>query len=315
MRYVFIVNPTAGKGDNLLLFHEIHKSIVQAGHTAVLCLTEKSEDAKAIAASYSREPDGETVLVSCGGDGTLNEIVCGLAGDVPVMALPMGTGNDFCKTLYGKDMDLARVIKAFGLTDGNIRFDTRKVDYIEADGRRSINIMSFGFDTHVVLRGKKMKENHPKLAGAAYKLSILPTLMQDGFRYRVRACLQVLGEDGSVQETEEDLRYALMAFCNGRFYGGGVMPAPRACPDDGILEMCYVDEVSVPGALPIIPKYVSGQGDRHRKVHFRRVVGGRLQAVEGQTLLGNCDGEIFETKSVSFRIVPGGITVCVPVSQ
>lgn len=101
MKYVFIVNPVAGNDDKKKLFYRIKSAFRQIDDELIIEETHKPGEAKTISADYAAKYGKNCVVVSCGGDGTIHEIVNGLAGtDTPMMVLPLGMGNDFAKKIY-----------------------------------------------------------------------------------------------------------------------------------------------------------------------------------------------------------------------
>lgn len=313
VKFVFIVNPKAGKGDNLMIYHSIIKAFDKKDDDIVLELTSCVGDATRLSTKYCREYGERCILVSCGGDGTLNEIVMGMEGKTPLMVLPMGTGNDFAKKIYGsKKPRVDQVLESFGFSSGRPRYRVTAIDYIHTGHMKSINIMSFGFDTAVTIRGKEIAENHRWLGQAAYKVALGASIIKDGLKFSIRCDLDCVDENGEKYRVVKDMDYTLMAFCNGSYYGGGFCPAPQADISDGILELCYMDQMSIPMDFPIIPRYSAGMAAGHKKVHMMRVVRGILTSTDGTALHGNCDGEPFESDEIKFNVVPGGINLCLP---
>ena len=124
MKYVFIVNPIAGNDNKIKIFSRIKSTFRLIDDEMIIEETKAQGDAKRISREYAERFGKDCVVVSCGGDGTVHEIANGLAGtDTPMMILPLGTGNDFAKKVYGtKKINVENVIKAFGLYSGKIRY-------------------------------------------------------------------------------------------------------------------------------------------------------------------------------------------------
>lgn len=100
MKVMVIVNPRAGKMKSKSALFDIAETICAAGHEPTVQITAKKEDGvlfakKAVAEEYD-------LVVCCGGDGTLNEVISGVidsGGEIPVGYIPAGSTNDFAKTL------------------------------------------------------------------------------------------------------------------------------------------------------------------------------------------------------------------------
>ena len=99
-KVLFIVNPNAGKmaiKENLI---DILSKFNARGYITTVYITQKANDAT----EYIRENgQGFDLIVSCGGDGTLNEILRGIADSeqpfAPIACIPAGTVNDFASSL------------------------------------------------------------------------------------------------------------------------------------------------------------------------------------------------------------------------
>lgn len=100
MKVMVIINPRAGKMKTKTALFDIAETFCRAGYEPVVQITAKKEDGimfakKAIAQEYD-------MVVCCGGDGTLNEVVSGVISSgskIPVGYIPAGSTNDFAKTL------------------------------------------------------------------------------------------------------------------------------------------------------------------------------------------------------------------------
>ena len=100
-KVLFIVNPTSGKMTIKNKLFEVLKLFSNAGFEPTVLMTEKSGDATTFAKNYAPQFDR---IISCGGDGTLNEIVTGIMSlppeeRRPVGFIPAGTTNDLADTL------------------------------------------------------------------------------------------------------------------------------------------------------------------------------------------------------------------------
>lgn len=313
MNFIFIVNPIAGEKDKNNLVRRMESSIRMSHHTFIKAETHKPGDAVTIARSFAEKYGEDGVIVSCGGDGTIHEIVNGISGTkIGLMALPLGTGNDFCKKIYHtKKPNVELVMKRFGLLDANIRFDIMPIDVIDVNGTKCVNVMSLGFDTKVETIGRKIAGKLPFLGKQAYNLAVLPCLFTS-MKYQADIDLVTM-KNGVQERRKERMDFTLMAFCNASYYGGGFCPAPNSKLDDGILDWCYVDVMNIPKAIPVIPRYAIGDADqRSDMVHLEQVVSGKITSVDGSSLQGNCDGENFDYSEVNFKVLHKAVNLYVP---
>lgn len=312
MKYIFVVNPIAGNDDKKQIFSRIKSTFRWIDDEMIVEETTCHGDAKNIAQKYSKQYGKDCVIVSCGGDGTVHEIANGLAGsDTPLMILPLGTGNDFAKKVYGtKKINVENVIKAFGFYNRKINYDVKPIDLIDYNGEKCINVMSYGLDTKVETIGRKIAAKVPALGHQAYNLAIFPVLLQS-LKYYINVDLDCIDKDGnSYKIHKEPLEYSLLAICNASYYGGGFCPAPDAVLDDGLLDFALCNPVKLTEAPGILPKYEKGQIDKIKQIDSGHIVGGRIWSTDGQPLLGNCDGENFDYNDVTFKIEKKALKLC-----
>ncbi len=314
MKYIFIDNPIAGNKDNHILFEQVKSAFRMSSDEMILEETKGPKHAMEIAANYADKYGKDAVIVSCGGDGTVHEISNGLCGkETPLMILPLGTGNDFAKKIYGtKKINAQNVIKSFGLHTGNIRYKIKPIDLIDYNGEVCNNVMSYGLDTKVETIGRKIAAKIPKLEATAYNIAIIPCVLQS-MKYHINIelnCIDSAGRPFVMKKTP--MEYTLMAICNASYYGGGFCPAPNSVLDDGLLDLCYVDSVNLIQALPLIPKYSAGTAaeTKPKIVHSCFVTSGRIWSTDGKPLLGNCDGENFDYTEVNFKVLPKALNLC-----
>src|SRR6201996_4984820 len=100
---------------------------------------------------------GYDVVVSFGGDGTLNEVANGLAGtDMPMAILPGGSANVVARSLGIPNDVVDATEHLLSLAD---QWEPRKIDLGRADDRRFVFACGMGLDATVV----KRVDAHPKL--------------------------------------------------------------------------------------------------------------------------------------------------------
>ena len=275
-----IANPNAKRGKKSCL-SAVEERLEARGAEYEFYFSERRGHAAELAAEISRA--GEGVLVAMGGDGTLNEVVCGMQNfDVPLGLIPAGTGNDFAEAAgipYGA--------KAVGLLDTAPKF----TDFLECgNGRRSINIAGLGIDVDILERCEKKKHGS---ARSKYYRSLLAALL----RYR--------GVDVEITaDGKTETRHALIAAaCNGTQFGGGIKFCPPAVLDDGKLDLVYVDQparIKLPYYLTKLKagKILSLAPAHHLLCEEVRIVPAKRGSVQ-------YDGEIFPADELHARIVTG----------
>jgi len=139
--------------------------------------------------------EGYDVVVAFGGDGTLNEVACGLAGtDVPVSVLPGGSTNVVCRTLGIPNDVVDATEHLLGLADD---FSPRKIDLGLANGRHFVFSCGAGLDATSASR----VDANPRLKARAgrwfYTWTAVSSFYSDYLRNPVRMRVEVEGEGDS----------------------------------------------------------------------------------------------------------------------
>lgn len=286
MKHVFIINPSAGKkGAAQAYVQEIRRLFGGADHE--IFFTERAGHAEELTRAAAQS--GETVRIyACGGDGTLNEVVCGAAGydNAAVTNIPLGTGNDFLK-IFGADYRAAFSDLA-ALADG----PQTAFDLIDCNGRLGLNIVCAGVDARVAADVHKYKRL-PMVGGiGAYILALIENVLFKGINRPTT--IEVEGETISGET-------AVICICSGRYYGGGFMPVGEAMPDDGILDMLVVTKVNLLIFARLVGKYAKGQYRLFPK-YIRHFHGTEIAFSSGEESVAVVDGEVMRDKSFRVRL-------------
>ena len=297
MRYIFILNPNAGKKDST---EKIKKVITQAMQSTDADYSFRVTEYRGHAVSVSRHEasKGDTVrLFACGGDGTLNEVASGAAGysNAQIGMIPCGSGNDYIK-LFGNASQFCDI-------RAQIDGEAHAVDMIKANDFYSINICSIGFDARVCHFQKSVKRI-PLMTG---KLSYFLALMR-ALAGKLATPLRITDCD-SGKAYDEEFVFSL-ATC-GRVYGGGYIGAPYAIPNDGLMDVTLFRKASHAAALKLIDKYKKGLHNEIKDYiySFRS----KKIKIQADTILPiNIDGEVEYADSVTFESLPGAVNFIIP---
>ena len=287
MRTRIIVNPGAGSvddvGDIVSALRE-HPSLDQPD----VKLTRGPGDGARFATDAVRE--GYQQIVACGGDGTLSEVVNGVGPDqrnVAVGVIPMGTGNDFARSV-GFPEDTRDALTLLG------EAVSRPIDLVHVQSgteRFGINVSAGGFSGQVDEElTPEVKATWGPLAYLRSALSVLPDLQ--GYT----TCIEV---DGSAEHCVEALNIVV---ANGRTAAGGIAVAPEARLDDGLLDLVVVHMAALKQLAALAPRILLGKHLDHELVEFRRVTSVRLRSSPGMWF--NVDGELIGKEPIAFEVVP-----------
>ncbi len=277
-----IANPNAKHGKKSC-FAQVEARLKERGADYTLCFSERRGHLTELARQISAA--GEGILVAMGGDGTLNETVCGMENfeKVPLALIPAGTGNDFAEA--------AGVPWGAAAVDFILDGSPKPTDFLEcSDGRRSINIAGLGIDVDILMRCERKK--HGSARGKYYR-SLLASLMH----YR-GANLTITAEGKT-----ERVHALIAAACNGRQFGGGIQFCPPALLDDGKLDLVYVDQ---PPRIQV-PRYLFKlNSGRILEIPFtHHLLCEEVRIVPDEPSSVQYDGEVFPARELSVRVVTG----------
>ena len=286
MKHLFIVNPAAGKYDRTDYYRRLVEEIcVPRKLNCEVRVSSHKHNCTEIAREAAQSGE-EVRIYACGGDGTLNEIVCGAAGypNVSVTHFPGGSGNDFSRIFSEPEAfkDLERLLDPV----------EAELDLIRVgDQGYAINICSMGIDARVADMQSRLKRLPLITGSGAYNLALVGTLLK-GISRRYRVTL-----DGKTQEN----RHTLICIANGRYYGGGWLPMPDAMPDDGLLDVLVIKPVGLASLLSVIGVYKrGGYAELPDFITHRRVT--ELTIASDADHVVNADGEITHAAETRFSV-------------
>ena len=298
-RAVFLVNPASSNGATGKRWPALAHRASQLGLQGETLFSERS--GHLIELARGAVDDGATLVVAVGGDGTLNEVVNGVAGkNVDLATIPIGTGMDFART-YGipRKLDDAVRVALDGATRtvdaGRVRYRTWAGDEAE---RWFANVGSVGMSGAVAQRANGMSK---ALGG---KLTFFYALTRVFLAWE-NTEVTVRLDDGERRGRMHDVIVA-----NGVWHGGGMKLAPDAQPDDGLFDVVLIGDVSKADFLTTAPKIYKGRHVRHAKVDVLR--SRHVEVVAPEPLPIEVEGEQVGTTPASFELVPGALRVRVP---
>jgi diacylglycerol kinase (ATP) len=296
-----IVNPAAGAGKTAKKWPQIMVLLKSLGLDFEYDVTEAPGHAIELAKSAVEK--GYELLVSVGGDGTIHEIVNGLheAGgnaNVAVGIVNTGTGADYIRTI-GVPRRYKEACQCL-LSPSRRTVDLGVVEYTKGGQRKKrlfVNFAGIGFDAEVV---KATTEKFKALGDMpSYLMGLFSTLMS----YENRdVSIIVDGEHG-------ERRICTIMLNNGRYGGGGMLPAPNADPSDGFFDLVIIDDITKPDLIMSIPRIYRGTHLTHPKVTLMRAR--EVEIIPTLTSAVQADGELLGEAPARFSVLPAALNVVV----
>mgnify|MGYP000004555273 CR=1 FL=1 len=293
MRLGLVVNPSAGKGKASAAAPAIERALRDAGHELVVLsgghYWQALQNAKTAVAA--KTIDG---LITAGGDGMAHLGVNACAGsEVAFGLVPVGTGNDAARAL---GMPLESLDAALTHLLDHLH-SPRRVDAMRASSSTgefySFCSVSAGFDALVNHRANRMR--FPK-GPSRYQVAMLAEL----------ANFKPIEYQLLVDGQKRHFRAMLCAVANASSYGGGMLIAPEAKIDDGLLDLFIVHEISRPELIKVFPKVYTGEHVSHPAVELVRA---RSIHIEAAQMPAFADGEAVGHVPLSVTVEPGALSV------
>ncbi len=294
MKHLFIINPAAGRQDST---ERLLEHIQALELDTELFLTARAGDA--LRRTQQAVQQGEPMRIyACGGDGTLNEVVCGAAGHdhVAVTNVPKGTANDFLR-IFGKGWRAG-----FSDLEALAAGPQAVFDLLDCNGKLGIGVACAGVDARIADDVHKYTQLPAVEGTGAYVLSLIVNVLFKGI---TRPCTVDMGDFHYEGET------AILCACNGRYYGGGFMPVGDAMPDDGVLDFLMVPKVSRFTFFRLVGQYAKGKYRNYPQL-IRHYHGERITFSSDQELVAVVDGETVKAKSFTIQLAQQKINFFYP---
>lgn len=291
-RAFVVVNPAAGGGRTGRRWPGLREGLARLGLAFEWAATTAPGDGVALARRAVGA--GCPLVVAVGGDGTLNEVVNGIAGAAPtdaaVGAIVTGRGRDACHNL-GLPSDPGHAARR--LVEGvDARVDLGLAEWADGTRRWFVSAAGAGFDAAVA--------RHAAARGGAGTLPYLAGVLAVLAAHRpVEAAIEIDGRAG----WRGRLTAAVVA--NGVRYGGGMRIAPMADPCDGRLDLVVLGDIGRWELLRWLPTIYWGGHLANRHVATRRAAALRVEA--SHALPVHVDGETAPPTPVTLRVCPGAL--------
>ncbi|GAA4464306.1 diacylglycerol kinase family lipid kinase [Nemorincola caseinilytica] len=286
---VFIVNPRSGIERQKEISHAIDAHLDSDLYTHEIRLTEYAKHGTLLAREAAAQ--GAYAVVAVGGDGSVNDVVHGLAGtDTVLGVIPKGSGNGMARTI-GLPLTTDEAVKV--ISAGK----TLAMDVGYANERIFISNAGVAFDA---LISKKFAKSE-KRGLAVYSWLVTKHMwLYKTWNFHIEIDGKIMNE-----------RAFMVVVANGTQFGYNFRIAPMASYTDGLLDVIIVRRFpKILGGI-IALRAMTGTIDKSRYV--RHFTGREMTISHPQLRLMQTDGDAHEcASSITFRIKPGAQRVIVP---
>lgn len=292
MKSFTIINPYAGKSTSGPSLYAIDQILHESGIINEFGFTHNSGDASRLAAEAAER--GYDIVISAGGDGSINEVVNGLAEKGTTMGiLPSGTANVLAREL-NIPLDAEKAAKIIGA--GKIK----NIDLGLANGRYFTLMAGIGFDAKVV--HNVMQPLKDVIGGAAYVIKGIEILSH----YEA--------VDVTIEMPEETYtgKAFLVIVANASTYAYQIKVVPDASYEDGLLDVC-VFEKPISDKMGLIRQVAEVFINTHKYndyVKFYRTTTAKINS--NHKIPVQIDGDPFETTPLDISIKAAVLPVIVP---
>lgn len=299
MKHIFIINPIAGKGK---LQENIEKSIHHELKTKEVdyeVYFSKSKDDIKNYITNKCEDNIQSVFYACGGDGTLHEVVNACIGfeNAYIGVIPCGSGNDFVKNFDNRDY--------FCYIDSQVNGEAINLDLIKVKDKYAVSVCNIGFDADAAFSMHKFKKIPFITGSGCYIMSVIYNLSKK------------LGKELEVIIDKDEIlkgSFLLGVVANGHSYGGGYKCAPLAEINDGIMDLCFVSNISRVKILSVLGSYKEGTHLTNEKlkdiITYKKCKHVKIKSKEPINIC--IDGENFIHDEIELKVVKNILKFWIP---
>jgi diacylglycerol kinase (ATP) len=303
---VFLVNPASANGSTGRRWPALREEARAAGLSGEVRLSERPGHLAELAEQAAR--DGAGTLVVVGGDGTVHEAVNGLmrserGAEMALAVVPRGTGKDFARSVRIPRRSTAALAT---VREGLLReVDVGRARFTAPDGAQVeayfANFAGSGISGAIARRANASS----KAMGG--RTSFLVATITVFARWRAVEMSATVGA-----ERRSGPMFEVLAM-NGDYTAGGMWAAPEARPDDGLLDVVLIGDVTKADFVRTFPKIYRGRHLSHPKIELLR--GATVTVESRHPLPVVLDGEQPGTTPAEFTVLPRAIRVKVPADS
>ncbi len=301
-----IINTTAGAHSAGRRLKHIQNYIKESGCEPYISETHYRGHAKELAMYGVKK--GVDLIISIGGDGTINEIINGmmeckkLVSKLPALGIiSAGTGTDLCRTLdipfdYQKAIKMIMKGNLISIDVGVVKFKLRRKYWL----RYFANVFDIGLGGNVV----RIANHIPKFFGGFLTFlfsSFVGVVISKPIYLKIY-------KDGMVKD---EGNFNIVGAANGKYFGGGMKIAPMASITDGYLEILYVKDTNIFKFIKnvLLPVYDAKHLFYKKLYHFRTP---KLKIISNKVFTIDIDGEEEKAEEVEVSILPRALNIVRP---
>lgn len=300
----FIVNETSRSGKTRQIWKDIQQSLIKADVSYEYMITQGRNHATKLASEISQRPEDNICIVVIGGDGTMNEVINGIADfdKVRFGIIPTGSGNDFGGGLdlpKSPEENLQRIISSYKAGEDSYRAVDIGLVRWGQNQKKLFGISSgIGLDAIVCKKAlsSKLKKvlNKLGLGSLTYVLLTIITL------FSMKTADFEISYDNNKSTLKKTIFAAAM---NLRAEGGGVPMAPDATPYDGKLSISSASGIPKWITFLCLPFLVAG---KHTHIKGFNLVSCREAVIHSsQKMTLHADGEyVADVTDLTFGVYP-----------
>ena len=293
MRYLFILNPAAGKQDcTVQLIPQLQQAAVRAGipvDAVAACKTEYAGHASELTRQAIEE--GAEYILAVGGDGTVNEIARAMIHSNAILGIiPKGSGNGLARELH-IPMDVKRAIDL--IAKGHVT----TIDCCRANGQVFFCTCGVGFDAAV-----SQKFANEKRRGS---LTYIKNTIEEYLSYKPEP-YELVVDNQTIKE-----KAFLVACANASQYGNNAFIAPHANIQDGRMDVTILSPFMPLDIAPLAIQLFTKQIDRNSKIKTMKAQ--QVTIIRQHPGVMHLDGEpIMADRRIDITVEPKALHVLTP---
>ncbi|QSX04951.1 YegS/Rv2252/BmrU family lipid kinase [Sedimentibacter sp. zth1] len=295
-RYKVIYNPTSGKEEAAIKAFQMSRVIMESEDIEfTFYATKCKNDAMTKAKEACNE--GYDMIISCGGDGTVHEVVNGIMqseNKTKLAIMASGTVNDFAEQLK-----IPRTYDKFAAMVKNAK--SKKVDIGKINDEYFVNVVCGGSFTNiphtVTIEEKTLFGRYAYYFHALFEL---PEQLNKTYKIKY-----------TVDEKVFEMNSHLFIINNTLGAGGFKYLCPDAKVDDGLLDLVIFEKATHAELIQIFTKLFNGQHIKHNKVHYFQAKNIIIES-EDDSLVVDSDGELAGKMPIYVTSDNKGLNIIIP---